>query len=102
MISKERKSYHPQKNALFNISSLADLLHRSKSIYLKDSKYSKISFLKNQVSNLIKQEKKYLFQLIKKYKLAVKKNLIYKKDKLLLEVEAKVSKEAVNKLFALA
>lgn len=53
MISREKKGYYFQKNALFNILNLANQLYGSKSTYLKDVKDRKIYFLENQIANLI-------------------------------------------------
>ena len=71
-------------------------------MYPEGPERDKIYFSENQVPNLIKQRKKHLPQAIKSYKLAVMKNSIYKKDKLFLEIEAKVGNEAVNKILAQA
>lgn len=54
VISREKKGYHLQKDALFNILSLSNQLHRSKSTYPKTPKYGKFYFSENQVLNLIK------------------------------------------------
>lgn len=54
VVGKKRDGYLPTKDASFDIISLADQLHRSKSTYPEGSKYGKIYFSKNQVPNLVK------------------------------------------------
>lgn len=54
IIGRKKEGYHSQKDTLFNILSLINQLHKSKSTYPKDSKRDKIYFSKNQVLNLIK------------------------------------------------
>lgn len=88
-----------KKNALFDIPNLTNQLLRLKSLYSVSFKCGKIYFSKNLVLNLIKQKNEYLSQAIKSYKLAVKKDLMHQKDKLLLEVKAKVENKAINKFF---
>lgn len=102
VISREREGYHPQKDTLFDILSLANQLHKSKSTYPEGPEHGKIYFSENQVPNLLEQEKEHLSQAIKSYKKVVKKDSVYKKDKLMLEVEARVENEAIDKLFAQA
>ncbi len=100
MIGRERKGPHPQKNALFNILSLANQLHISKSTYPQGPKHGKIYFSENQVPNLLEQGKDHLSRAIKSYKETVKKDLTHKEDKLMLEVEARAENEAIDELFA--
>ena len=102
MNGKEKEGYHPQNNAWFDILNLANQLHKSKSTYSEGPKHGKTYFSENQVSNLLEQEKEYLFWAIKSYKEAVKKNLVYKEDGLMLKVETRVENEAVDKLFVYA
>lgn len=54
IIKQEKKGYHFIKKALVNIIKLVNQLYKSKSTYPKRLKYSKIYFLENQISNLIK------------------------------------------------
>lgn len=54
IIGKKRNGFHPQKNVSFDILSLANQLHRLKSIYLDIPKHGKIYFSENQILNLIK------------------------------------------------
>lgn len=102
VIRREKDCYHSQKDVLFDILSMANPLHRSKYTYLDSSKYGKIYFSENQVPDLIKQEQKHLPQAIKSQKELVKKDLTYKENKLMLDVEARVENEAIDKLFAQA
>lgn len=53
VIGKEWDRYHPRKNASFDILSLADLLHKSKSTHPQGLKHSKIHFSENQVPDFI-------------------------------------------------
>lgn len=99
LIGREKKGYHPQKDVLFDILSLANQLYRSKSTYPEGFKYDKIYFSENQVPNLIKQRKEHLRQTIKNYKQVVIKDLVYKVDKWILEVEVRAGNETIDKLF---
>lgn len=49
------KDCHPKKDASFNIFSLANQLHWSKSTNLDSPNKSKIYFLENKVLNFIKE-----------------------------------------------
>lgn len=100
IIGRKKEGYYPQKDALFDILSLANQLHRLKSTYPEGLEHGKIYFSENQIPNLLEQGKKHLSWAIKSYKKAVKKDLMHKEDKLMLEVEAKAENEAVDKLFA--
>lgn len=55
--------------------------------------------MENQIPNFIKQRKTHLLQAVKSYKGIVKKDLMYKLDRQILEIESRVGNEAVNKLF---
>lgn len=102
IVGRERSGYHPTKDRSFDILSLADQLHRSKSIDPCGPKQEKIYFSENQVPNIIKQGRKYLHQAIEVYKDSVQKNHILlnpaalKKDIELLELEGQ--NEAINEL----
>lgn len=74
IIGRERDGYHPQKDSSFDILSMADQLHRSRSTYLEGSKRGKINFSENQVPDLIKLSLEYLSRTVKAYKEAVQKN----------------------------
>ena len=102
VIGREREGYHPQKDALFDILSLANQLHRSKSTYPEGPEYGKIYFSENQVPNLLEQGKEHLSRAIKSYKKVIKKDSAHKEDKLMLEVEVRAENKAVDELFAQA
>ena len=53
IIRKERDGFRPQKNASFDILSLANQLHRLKSTYPEGPERDKIYFSENQVPNLV-------------------------------------------------
>ena len=53
IIGKEREGFCSQKNTLFDILSLANQLHRSKSTYPEGPERGKIYFSENQVPNLV-------------------------------------------------
>lgn len=76
VISKERDGYHPQKDASFDILSLANQLHRSKSIYPEGSERGIIYFSENQVLHLIKLGVEYLPKAIRTYKEAIGKDFV--------------------------
>lgn len=67
VIGRERDGKHPQKDAAFDILSLADQLHRSKSTDPKDPEQGKIYFSENQVPDLIDLGQKYLARAIALY-----------------------------------
>ena len=95
VVRKQRNSYSLQKNALFDILSLANQLHRSKSTYLKSPECGKIYFSEGQVPNLIGLGLNLLPQAIKAYKKAVRKN--YVNDKKALDAEP--GNETIDELF---
>ena len=95
IVEKQRDGYHPQKEALFDILSLANQLHRSKSTYPKGPERGKIYFLENQVPNLISLELNHLPQAVKEYKKAVRKDYMY--DEKALDV--KPGNKMVDELF---
>lgn len=71
ILGKEKDGYLPQKNALFDILSLTDQLHRSRSTYLEGQERRKIDFSENQVLDIIKLGQDHLPQAVKAYKKAV-------------------------------
>lgn len=102
IVGRERSGYHLTKDPSFDILSLADQLHRSKSTDPSGPEQGKIYFSENQVPNIIKQGRKYLYQAIEAYKDSVEKNHILnsaslEKDLQLLELEGQ--NEALNELF---
>ena len=60
IVGKEKDGYHSTKDAAFDILSLANQLHRSKSTYLEEQERGKIYFLENQVPDLVKLGLEYL------------------------------------------
>lgn len=60
IIGRERKGCHPKKNLSFDILSLADQLHQSKSIMLKGPKQEKIYFSKNEARDLFQQGQDFI------------------------------------------
>lgn len=73
MIGREKDGKHPQKDDSFDILSLADQLHQSKSIDPKRPEQKKIYFSKNQVLNLIDLSQAYLHWAVSSYNKAVEK-----------------------------
>lgn len=89
MIGRKRNSKHFQKNAVFDILSLADQLHYSKFTDPKNPEQKKIYFPENQVLDLIDLGQKYLAQAIALYNKSIKRKQekinIIDKDVLALE-----------------
>lgn len=77
IIGRKRDGYHPQKDSSFDILSLADQLHRSRSTYLEGPKRGKIYFSENHIPDLIKLSLEYLPHAVKAYKEAIRKNSAY-------------------------
>lgn len=67
VIGRERDGKHPQKDASFDILSLADQLHRFKSTDLKGLEQEKIYFSENQVPDLVDLGQTYLARAIASY-----------------------------------
>lgn len=67
VIGRQRKSCHPEKNTSFDILSLADQLHRSKSTDLQGPEQGNIYFSENQVPNLISEGAMVLPDVVKTY-----------------------------------
>lgn len=97
VISKERDGYHLQKDASFDILSLANQLHKSKSIYPESLEQGKIYFLKNQVSNLIKLGLEHLPKIVRTDKEVIRKDFVYVEEKALSRDIAK--NKTVEELF---
>ena len=96
IIGRERDGYHPQKDSSFDILSLADQLHRSRSTFLEGPERGKIYFSENQVPDLINLSLEYLPRAVKAYKEAIWKNSIYKNAD---DAEAETINESVEELF---
>ena len=97
IIRKERDGYRPQKDALFDILSLADQLHRSRFTYSEGLERGKIYFSENQVPDLIKLRQNHLPQAVKAYKEAVWKNSMDIKRTLMPDDE--YGNKAIDELF---
>lgn len=76
VVGRHRSGYHPIKDASFDILSLADQLHRSKSTHPTGPQSGKIYFSENQIPNLLKQGKENLHRAIELYKMLVYQNVI--------------------------
>ena len=96
IIGRERDGYHPQKDSFFDILSLADQLHRSRSIFFEGPERGKIYFSENQVPDLINLSLEYLPRAVKAYKEAIWKNSIYKNAD---DAEAETINKSVEELF---
>lgn len=96
VVGKERDEYRPTKDTSFDILSLADQLHRSKSTYSEGSEHGKIYFSENQVPNLVKLGLNHLPQAVKAYKEAVQKDKVHVSGTFILE---EGENEAVDELF---
>ena len=102
VIGQERDGKHSWKDAAFDILSLADQLHRSKSTDPKGPEQKKIYFSENQFPDLIDLGQKYLAQAIALYNESIERgqggtNTIGK-DALALEPD-KDQKQIVDELF---
>lgn len=95
VVGKQRDGYHPQKDASFDILSLADQLHRSKSTYPKGPERGKIYFSENQVPDLISLGLNHLPRAVKAYKEAVRKDYVHDEKAL----DAEPGNETVDELF---
>lgn len=94
IIGRESNGYHSQKDSFFDILSLADQFHKSRSTYLKNSEHGKIYFSENQVLDLIKLSLKDLPCAVKTYKKAVPKNSAHSEA-----AEADTINQSVENLF---
>lgn len=97
IIRKEKNRYQSQNDVFFNILSLADQLHRLKSIYSKGLEYDKIHFSENWIPNLLKLGLNHLFQAVKAYKEADRNHTVHEHRAFMLEDRAE--NEVINKLF---
>ena len=97
IIGKERDGCRPQKDASFDILSLADQLHRSRSTYPEGPERGKIYFSENRVPDLIKLGQDHLPRAVKVYKEAVRKNSVDIERTLMPDDES--GNEAVDELF---
>lgn len=110
VVGRQRSGYHPTKDASFDILSLADQLHRSRSTHPNGPERGKIFFSENQVPNILKQGKANLHHAIEVYKESVYKNEILSSviepNARLLEPlqlpELEGQNESVNELFSQA
>lgn len=97
IIGQERGGRHPQKDSSFDILSLADQLHRSKSTIPEGPEQGKICFSENQVPNLVKQGKTYLHRAIRLYNETIGRERVHEDE---LEVQELSGKnENINELF---
>lgn len=95
IIGKEKDVFCPQKDASFDILSLVDQLHRSKSTYPEGPKRGKIYFSENQVPNLVQLGLTHLSRAVKAYKEAVQKDIMHEASIL----EDGAGNKAVDELF---
>lgn len=99
VIDKEQEEYYLQKNASFDILSLANKLHKSKSTHLQGLKHGQNYFLEHQVLELITMGLKHLPKAVGAYKKIVKKNIVNVKDKTAAILDDTVANKAVDDLF---
>ncbi len=83
VISTEKDGYHLQKDASFDILSLANQLHWSKSTYPESPEQGKIYFSENQVPDLIKLGLEYLPKTVRFDKEAIRKDSVCMGEKTL-------------------
>lgn len=109
VVGQHRSGYHPTKDASFDILSLADQLHRSKSTHPTGPQSGKIYFSENQIPNLLKQGKENLHRAIESYKVSVYQNVILSStiERGALDVPVQIPEldgqnESVNELFSQA
>ena len=73
IIGRERDSYHPTKNSSFDILSLADQLHRSRSTTPEGPEPRKVYFSLNPMPDLFAEGVQALFPNVKAYNLSLEK-----------------------------
>lgn len=76
IVGRERKGRHPEKDSSFDILSLADQLHRSKSTNPDGPQKGKIYFSENQVPDLLLEGKQAFSQQTYLYNKSIRENLI--------------------------
>lgn len=74
IVGRERKGRHPEKNSSFDILSLADQLHQSKSTNPDGPQKEKIYFLENQVPDLLLEGKQTFSQQTYLYNKLIREN----------------------------
>ena len=79
IIGRERKGCHPEKDASFDILSLADQLHRSKSTNPDGPDKGKIYFSENEVPDLVKEGCEAMWKAIEAYNKSIEENGIMSK-----------------------
>lgn len=79
IIGREQKGRHPEKDASFDILSLADQLHRSKSTNLDGPDKGKIYFSENEVPDLVKEGSEAMWKAVEAYNKSIEENKIMSK-----------------------
>lgn len=99
VINKEQNGYHPQKDTSFDILSLVNQLHRSKSTQSQGPERGKVYFSKNQVPDLMKQRLEHLLKAIKAYKKVVRNDIVDIGDKAAALLDNIGANKAADDLF---
>ena len=73
-VGQDRSGRHPTKNALFDILSLADHLHQSKSTLPGGPIDGKVYFSENPILDLLEDSVEYHTHIVKAYNGSVKKS----------------------------
>ena len=71
---RERKGHHPKKNLSFDILSLADQLHQSKSTLPEGPEQGKIYFFENKAPELFKQGQNFIRRKVDVYNKFIENN----------------------------
>ncbi|MCJ1344729.1 hypothetical protein MMC31_002932, partial [Peltigera leucophlebia] len=110
--ARVHKGRHPEKDSSFDILSLVDQLHRSKSNVPEGPEQGKIYFLENEAPDLLTEGIEHLRKSIDLYNKSVKNNHTLIRDdvteeeqaaeRLAIAAELEGTNEIINKLFTAA
>ena len=73
IVGREQDSYYPTKNSSFDVLSLANQLHRSRSTTLEGPEQGKVYFSLNSMPDLFAEGVQALFPNVKAYNLSLEK-----------------------------
>lgn len=93
IVGRERKGYHPAKDASFDILSLADHLYRSRSTHPNGPIVGKVYFSENHVPDLIAEGKFAIIRSAQAYNESILKNQLANK---IVDVEELAETPAVD------
>ena len=98
VVGRQRAGRHPQKDTSFDILSLVDQVHRSKSTDPKGPEQRKIYFSENQVPDLLDLGQAYLPQAVTSYNKAILRGRSEVEEDVMVP-EADGQNESINELF---